>query len=744
MRKLLTAVALSTLVTTGCSAPTFEGTRAAVSAPVSIAPVADTYVQADFPTTNYGNSVRWSTEGRNSMRRNALLKFDVVVPAGERIVSAKLRAYSEASATATEFVNVYKTTGDWTETGVTWNNAPARGTWLGKTGGFAGSSWVEWDVTAATVAGANNFKLESGAQKWIGFKSDESPDPALRPKLVITTQPTGTTPTTPPPPLTGDGTTAASTQNWGPVVAGDEFNYTGAPDAAKWSVYNSAGHAGKGFRSPAQVTVDGTKAVLTGTPDGTTAGMSAKFANQMYGRWEVRAAGSGDDEYHMVSILWPDSGNWPCDGEVDFAETTGDWNVIKFFNHYSCDNLQTSGSKALDVRQFHNYAVDWSPAGIVGYVDGVKWFEDNAPGHQPPGPMHQTLQLDWFPNSSANGAGEMRVDWVRVHNPATITQPTPTPTPTPPPSTGGSFDFAAVGDMNPSGNTSTTSASGKNASSIKAGLADGTLDNFIGIGDFQYSAGNCTNSSYTGDTFAKWEAAGWGPVKAKTLWTAGPNHDHQPGRNAEFDKWMDGACGSTAKSATSTDPTRTNAKGSGTAAGFQAAHEWYSVDKGNWHILFAPTGAWRYNAIRAQAMTAEIDSNLAAAKARGKHLAVVYHDPYFTSNTSSHSRFTEAKPWIDVFHKNRVKVLLSGSQHNYERTCPVDNADQCTTDGMQQFQVSTGGIGLRAFTSSPAYVQKRFSDTWGHLRMSLNDNGSYTWRFVGVHGGTGTDSGSRR
>jgi hypothetical protein len=45
----------------------------------------------------------------------------------------------------------------------------------------------------------------------------------------------------------------------------------------------------------------------------------------------------------------------------------------------------------------------------------VKWFEDNDPAHQPPGSMHQTLQLDWFPDSTPNGPGEMRVDWVRVY-----------------------------------------------------------------------------------------------------------------------------------------------------------------------------------------------------------------------------------------------------------------------------------------------------------------------------------------
>jgi hypothetical protein len=527
--------------------------------------------------------------------------------------------------------------------------------------------------------------------------------------------PTPATPTTPTPttPTTGS---AATDLNWGAPTAGDEFNYTGAPDAAKWSVYNSAGHAGNGIRSPQQVTVDGSKMVMTGTPDGTTAGMSAKFGRQKYGRWEIRAAGSGDNEYHLVSLLWPDSGNWPCEGEVDYAETAATWDSIKFHHHYGCSNKQTRGSQDLDVSQFHNYAVDWSPNGVVGYIDGVKWFEDNDAAHQPPASMHQTLQLDWFPDDTADGPGEMRVDWVRVYAAAGTTPP--------PQASGESFEFGATGDINPAGNTSATSHSGENAASIIAGLNDGSLDNFLALGDFQYDKGTCFALGAYNQL--------WGSAKAKTYWTAGPNHDVEPGVNDDVDRYMDGQCVSTVKSATNTDLGR-----------FQDALEWYSFDKGNWHILVAPTATWRYNATRAAAMTSEMDANLKAAKASGRHLAVIYHDPYFTSNTSAHDRFTEVKPWIDVFWANRVRVLLSGSQHNYERTCPVNNADQCVADGMQQFQVSTGGIGLRAFTSNPSYVQRKFSDTWGHLRMSLKADGSYTWEFRPVSGGMQTDSGSR-
>jgi hypothetical protein len=137
-----------------------------------------------------------------------------------------------------------------------------------------------------------------------------------------------------------------------------------------------------------------------------------------------------------------------------------------------------------------------------------------------------------------------------------------------------------------------------------------------------------------------------------------------------------------------------------------------------------------------------LDTDLAVAKAAGKHLAVVYHEPYFTSNTSSHTRASDHKPWVDVMYKHRVRLTLSGSQHNYERSCPVNNADRCVADGMTAFQVSTGGIGLRSFTSSPAFIVKRFSDTHGWLQLSLHSDGSFEWEFRPVVG-ENSDSGTR-
>ena len=787
-------------------------------------------------------------------------------------------------------------------------------------------------------------------------------------------------------PSTGDGTTAASLFNWGTSVAGDEFNYTGAPDSAKWGVYNGPGHAGNGTRTPTAWNGNGSVMRVSGDSAGNTGGMSAKFDSRKYGRWETRMRTSvRDSEYHPVLLLWPDSGSWPCDGEVDYAEGVSDTTKMNTFLHHSCTNQQTSASKVIDTTQWHNYAVEWTPGHISTWIDGQLLFTDTNTGHLPPGPMHSTIQLDWFPDGTTTNPSWMEVDWTRVYNvdtappptgPQTVTVPVsadtytdsgaPTadkstvtplivdaaspaasaylkfdlgqyagrtvqsaalkvksgtnpsagsmnvkyvaddswtaagvshnnqpargavlgtftantastvytapltssaiggdlgsalslgidtastdglqlvsaegatppvlelglgepagPDTTPPdtnitagPSgtvasssasfsftsteanttveckldagtysactspesysglaegshsfsvratdaagnvdatpatrtwtvvapTAGTVSVAAVGDMNPSGETGTTSSSGKNAAGITAGLNSGSLAAFLALGDFQYTEGTCSAlNSY-------WKTL-WRGVISKTYWTAGPNHDLEVGRNDDVDRFMDGQCaGSTTKSLTSTDAANVQEQNED---GFVDALEAYSYDLGSaWHVVVGPTAVERFptaagytdaTAARA-AINTWIDADMAAAKAAGKHLIFVYHDPYFTSPTSSHSRFTWAKQWIDTAWKHRTRILLSGSQHNYERSCPVNNADQCVTGGMTQFQVSTGGIGLRSFSSTtpPPYIAKRFSDTWGWLKLDLNPDGSFGYLFNSVNG-PGTDVGT--
>lgn len=211
-------------------------------------------------------------------------------------------------------------------------------------------------------------------------------------------------------------TSAAVRYGWGKIAARDEFNYSGAPLASKWTVYDSVGHDGQGLRSPKAFAVEDGVMRITGDTTGTTGGMAARFDSVKYGKWEVRMrVPERDPKYHPVLLLWPDSEKWPCDGEVDFAEGWGETNIVNFVLISGCEDTVTRKYTSIDQTQWHDYAVEWTSAGMVGYIDGVEVFRDTTASHQPPGPMHLTIQLDWFPDGSPTIPSTMEVDWVHFY-----------------------------------------------------------------------------------------------------------------------------------------------------------------------------------------------------------------------------------------------------------------------------------------------------------------------------------------
>lgn len=234
-------------------------------------------------------------------------------------------------------------------------------------------------------------------------------------------------------PQAGASTSAQAgvAQGWGPVVAGDEFNGNSV-DQAKWGLYGGSGpngcgpgNGGNGLRCPGQITEGGGVLTITGLPNGTTGGM-AWNTDRRYGRWEVRMRvqqlGTGGHPYHPVLLLWPSTDqNWPNNGEIDYAETDADTTQMNAYIHYgdgSPDGTQDAFSfPNINLGQWHTYAVDWEPGRITGYIDGRTWFTDTNPKAQPPGSMHQAIQLDANDPSGLDKT-IMQVDWFRMYAPA--------------------------------------------------------------------------------------------------------------------------------------------------------------------------------------------------------------------------------------------------------------------------------------------------------------------------------------
>ena len=238
--------------------------------------------------------------------------------------------------------------------------------------------------------------------------------------------------------------------------------------------HDGAGHAGNGRRSPSQVSIADGLLTLTGDEQGNSAGM-AWNPGQMYGRWEgCVQSPPGADSLHALLLLWPDAENWPVGGEVDFMEISdSSRQSVDGFLHYGADNQQEVANTKIDATQWHAWAVEWTPQHIAYYVDGKQWFETTDTSHLPPGPMHLTIQLDYF-GGNASGGAKQHVDWVRQY-----------------PASGGG---ASPGTSTSGGNTQANDQGGQNGGTTGGQAGSGQRGSGQGGGRSQESGSSDTSS----------------------------------------------------------------------------------------------------------------------------------------------------------------------------------------------------------------------------------------------------------
>lgn len=114
---------------------------------MTFAPSADASVNQSTATTNYGTTQTVQTD--NSPILNGLLKFTVTGTTGYTVQSAKIRLYvTNPSNVGGSFYRTAETS--WSETGVTWNTAPAAdASAFATVGAVTTGQWVE--VNASTI-----------------------------------------------------------------------------------------------------------------------------------------------------------------------------------------------------------------------------------------------------------------------------------------------------------------------------------------------------------------------------------------------------------------------------------------------------------------------------------------------------------------------------------------------------------------------------------------------------------------
>jgi PKD repeat protein len=160
----------------------YTATFVASSQTVSVLASADAEIRAGNSKRNFGGAT--TLRVRQDVYRS-YLKFTVPALSGV-VQSARLRVFVVDPGPSGG--SAYLVGNTWTETGITWNNAPPIvGSPLFTLGAATLGTWVEFDVTPATSSSTIvSFALSGGSSNTIGFSSRTGANP---PQLVITTQP---------------------------------------------------------------------------------------------------------------------------------------------------------------------------------------------------------------------------------------------------------------------------------------------------------------------------------------------------------------------------------------------------------------------------------------------------------------------------------------------------------------------------------------------------------------------------
>ena len=205
------------------------------------------------------------------------------------------------------------------------------------------------------------------------------------------------------------------------LMVSDDFNGTSV-DLNQWFIYgpNWPGNMGIGLRDGRAVSVgNGMLTITAQMINGTlVSGAIATRLNQAYGRFEFRVRTEPDPSQAITGAIltWPQSGNWPSDGENDIYETL--WNQTRTpfytFIHYGSDNRQYYYVHNADASQWHHVAMEWEPDAIRIYRDGaLVWTLTDR--NAIPDVLHRLcIQLDPVKSYVPNPV-RMYVDWARVY-----------------------------------------------------------------------------------------------------------------------------------------------------------------------------------------------------------------------------------------------------------------------------------------------------------------------------------------
>jgi beta-glucanase (GH16 family) len=141
-------------------------------------------------------------------------------------------------------------------------------------------------------------------------------------------------------------------------------------------------------------------------------------SGQTYGRYSVRFYADAVPGYQTAWLLWPDSGVWPGDGEVDYPDRNLTGTIHAFMHYASPSGGQTAFSTNVpEAGAWHIATMEWQPGKVTFILDGA--VIGVATTLVPFKPMHHVLQTETQLSGGApsnTAAGNVKVDWVVIYS----------------------------------------------------------------------------------------------------------------------------------------------------------------------------------------------------------------------------------------------------------------------------------------------------------------------------------------
>jgi acid phosphatase type 7 len=659
---------------------------------------ADARVHENSPNSNYGTANYLLVDGANNPDVESFLRFTVNGVTGS-VQNAKLRVYITNNNSANGPA-AYAANNSWTETGITWNNRPARTSGaLDNKGATSRSSWVEYNVTAAVTGnGTYTFVLAADSSDAIRFSSREG---SRSPELVVTlntgastatstqspaatvtrtatpgatstnTQPAASTATKTQPPAASSTVTVTpsrtstvppgATQTSSPAPVNQVLTFNPSADS-----YVDSGSPSTNYGTQTQLRGDGSPVVrsylrfdVQGFSGAVTRATLRLYANSaLSAGYEIRSV--SNNTWGETTIT---HSNAPAVGSV--LDTSGGFNSGTWTTVDVSALITGNGSYTLALTVSGSTAVSFASREVG----------NNAP--------QLTVEIQGGPAATPT---DTRTPTAAVNTPTTTR--TPTRTPTSAPTSSGSVVLVGAGDI--------TSCS-RSQDEQTAQLLDNIPGTVFTAGDNAYVDGTYTEYLNCYDPT-------WGRHKSRTKPSPG-NHDYLTSGAAGYFQY------------------------------FNNPPSYYAYDLGAWRIyslnseidvsISSPQVAWL--------------SNDLAANPR-QCVAAYWHKPRWSSGSNHGDNMGIQAIW-QLLYDSGAELVLNGHEHHYERFAEMNGSGAAVSQGLREIVAGTGGATLYPFGSPKAASQVRNNTAYGVLKLTLHSN-SYDWQFVPAGSATFTDSGS--